>query len=106
MYDNGGWINKKTYDDERPQYKDGNSPISEHNINAGEERFKSVAFDVTEWQSVSSIDDYGVAWDCSVSERSDRFRFACDSGNSLSGHSQKYKVGDIRQTAKKSMKKQ
>lgn len=87
--------------DERPQYKDGNSLISEHDNNAGEEQFKSVTFDVTEWQSASSIDDYGVVWDCSVSGRSDRFRFACDEGNSLSGHSQKYEVGDIRQTAKK-----
>ena len=76
------------------------SKIDQHSNTNGPEQIKSLKIDVLDWKKTSSESDYGVVWKTEVVNSSGEtvpLRFACDSGNSVNGHGQKYPIGSIYQ---------
>lgn len=75
--------------------------INQHSNTNGPEQIKSLSIDVTERELCDNETDYGNVWDTNVtlSDGSNYpLRFACDSGNGITGHGHKYEIGDLYQS--------
>lgn len=100
-----GKTGKLTNADERIVYYDVNNDvytkIDERNNSKGPEVIKSLNFNVTSWTKKESSSEYAAVWNTEITETingkttTTALRFQCDSGNTVSGHGQKYKVGDV-----------
>ena len=97
-----GSLNSDNQGDRIPIYYDvvdgKYTAIQRHNISIGPEQIKSFSFNVETRKKVNNESQYGIVWKTNVKNANgvdDYLRFACDSGNTITGHGDKYGEGDV-----------